>query len=143
MQNYEFLNKISRKIATMRKAFRFLNYFKKKYEFFNINSLYMRRFVKIIRRIIYVFELYTRNFNFALKTIVKCKQRTNFKNYKTFKSEFVEINKYKFMYITKKTKTKKIEKRKIKREIAKKKKNKFKKNKKKFEKSKNKFEKIY
>ena len=122
MQNYESLNKISRKIATMRKTSRFLNHFQKKHESFNINSLHMRRFVKIIRRIIHVFEFHTRNFNFALKTIVKRKQRTNLKNYKSFESELVEANECKFMYITKKTRNKKIEKRKIKRKIAKKKK---------------------
>ena len=120
MQNFESLNRTPRKSTTMRKTFRFLNHFHQKHEFYNINSSHMRRFVKITRRLIHSFELHTRDFDSALKTIAKRKKRANFRKYKTFTFEIIKAEKCKFMYITKKTKNKKIEKRKTQREFAKK-----------------------
>ena len=43
MQNFEFLNKISRESTRMRKIFRFLNHFHQKHELYNINSLHTKR----------------------------------------------------------------------------------------------------
>ena len=120
MQNYEFLNRISRESKTMRKTFRFLNHFHKKHESYNINSLHMRRFVKIIRRMTHILDLHTRNLDIALKEIVKRKKRANLREYRAFAFELIKAEKCKSMYTTKKTKNKKIEKRKTQRELAKK-----------------------
>ena len=106
----------------MRKAFRFLDHFHKEHESFDINSLHMRRFVKITRRMIHAFELYTRDLNAALKETVKRKKRANLRDYRTSTFELIEAKECRSIYTTKETKNKKVEKRKVQRELAKKKK---------------------
>ena len=120
MQNYESLNKTSRKSRTMRKTFRFLNHFHKKHEFYNINSLHMRRFVKITRRMTHTLDLYTRNLDTALKEIVKRKKQANLQEYRASAFELIKAKKCKLMYTTKKTKNKKTKQRKTQRELEKK-----------------------